>query len=248
MEKHQIPWLRATLTGIAFALLVGGAILTAFLVGDLLRDIATEANGAIKLESKANLVGALIGSLMSGAIAASAALYVVYIERKHARETAREERLELSKSAFSQMTSGTFQFWISNLDRDIDTVDLENCALIVENLLIAVKTPFPIEASLRDELGRKLHAQAAALTALELSANLLRDSLANLKPYCRIGYKSMMAPVDDGERAFRSFLFAIYKFSTAIVGLLILLDWVHNRDELIARASRISEMAIRRYL
>lgn len=110
-EKYQAPWLRAAFTGVRILLLVGGLAVTAMLFGDLLRDIWNANPSDAVLNAKSNLVGAFIGSLVAGAISASAALWAVENERRHSE---RKERERL------QALAGPIRRWCETLVYFVD--------------------------------------------------------------------------------------------------------------------------------
>lgn len=234
MEKHQIPWLRATLTACGVILLVGGLALTAILLGDLLHDIWVADKVDVKIEAKANLVGALIGSLMSGAIGAAAAIGVFYFERQHERRSMEADLREFSESAFGDFARLTIPSAMTTIEKIPKGFKEAKPFILAIWLKQDLKLPLDIENSMRDELARKLPSQASMLRSCESAAKALLDYIDEIVGYTESNDGPNLFPhgLDNLKEYYRARTIPLL---TALHALVSKFDWLETRAELTAR-------------
>lgn len=103
MKGFSAPTFRNAAIGACIAFAAFFVIMTIVAMADLYIDL--RGIGDKGLEARASLVGNMIGAVVSGLLAAAAALTVVYLERHYRREEEFQRRLKVVKPALEWITT-----------------------------------------------------------------------------------------------------------------------------------------------
>jgi hypothetical protein len=198
------------------------------------------------VQAYAALVGNAIGAVMSGLLATGAALLVFHLERGADRRQSQQEKRELSEAAFGELARYQIPAWFSHINGLLRTSEKFPAVPLARILAHVVRTPFPIEDHMRNEIAVRLHVQARALRSFEDNAAALTMIVAHIVKLNSLSIRgselSEVSVVDDATSRFFRILIA---FGDSATGFIHTLDWLDGREKLIGQTSQVTIEMIR---